>query len=332
MDRKYAGFGIRLIAHMVDVSILLFPISLAAFVLGIVVTSVSGAVSMVIILITILLLDKIVRWIYFSWFSSSYGATLGKMICGIKVEMLDGSKMDFTKSLFRHTLGYLTSAALFGIGYLAIIKDEMKRGWHDKVSDTVVVYRNRGNIPAGLFTFVMLMVLNGYLSYTGVHSALTSPLVRMDLMRIEENIKMAPVPLVGTRWRLTHYADNTGKLMEVEPGNIVTANFDGQTVSGSAGCNSYRANYQSSADSILFLSPAATTRVYCENVQIEGTYLNLLSRVAKYKIEGGLLKLLDSSGSVALGYIIDGPKSSAPAVKGSHINWFDAFRRRGSFP
>lgn len=191
MDKRNAGFGIRLIACLIDGSLVWLPITLAVFLIGTTISTISSLLSGIIILITLMLLQRIIEWLYYAFMTSSYGATLGKMVCGLRVEMVDGSRMDFSKSLFRHTLGYLTSAALFGIGFLAIIKDPENRGWHDKVSDTAVVYRGKdGNIPAGLFALIMLLIVNTYLMYLGVNSVINSSSIRSDWMMYEERMRI----------------------------------------------------------------------------------------------------------------------------------------------
>ncbi len=66
------------------------------------------------------------------------GQTLGKRVTGIKVIMEDGSKITYGKALLRAICEYL-STAIAGLGYLWVAWDKKKQGWHDKISQTLVV-------------------------------------------------------------------------------------------------------------------------------------------------------------------------------------------------
>jgi heat shock protein HslJ len=72
------------------------------------------------------------------------------------------------------------------------------------------------------------------------------------------------------------------------------------SVSGSAGCNSYFAAYTANGTS-LFLGPVGSTKKYCGEpggiMGQEQSFLSLLSRAYRYKIDGGQLELVDSEGN-----------------------------------
>lgn len=68
-----------------------------------------------------------------------YAATPGKMLLGLKVlDEKTGQKIGFSQALTRY-LGYFVSALALGLGYLWIVFDPKKQGWHDKLAKTVVV-------------------------------------------------------------------------------------------------------------------------------------------------------------------------------------------------
>ena len=77
-------------------------------------------------------LYSILLWTYWN------GQTLGKKAMGIKVVKEDGSPVDIVTAIIRY-VGYLVSAFVFGLGYLWVIWDPKKQGWHDKIAKTVVV-------------------------------------------------------------------------------------------------------------------------------------------------------------------------------------------------
>lgn len=87
--------------------------------------------------------------------------------------------------------------------------------------------------------------------------------------------------LVGVRWELAGYNNGTGGFTTPVPGTLVTAVFDDKGfVSGSAGCNTYRASYEL-ADGTISIGPAMTTRMACLDEEImkqELRYLQILER------------------------------------------------------
>ncbi|MCP4167097.1 MAG: RDD family protein [Chloroflexi bacterium] len=67
------------------------------------------------------------------------GQTIGKIFAGVRVVRMNGKRMTFRVS-FRRYLGYLVSFIGFGVGFLWILFDNQRRGWHDKIAHTSVVY------------------------------------------------------------------------------------------------------------------------------------------------------------------------------------------------
>ena len=67
---------------------------------------------------------------------------------------------------------------------------------------------------------------------------------------------------------------------------------------GFAGCNALGGKYEMKGDQ-LKLSQMAATMMYCEGpgMQIERSLYAVVGRVARYRIEGQFLELLDEAGS-----------------------------------
>ena len=83
---------------------------------------------------------SVVSW---SWF----GRTPGKALLGLAVTTADGERPGVLRSLLRF-LGYLMSTIPLGVGFLWILVDDHRRGWHDHLAGTRVVYR-RGTRATG---------------------------------------------------------------------------------------------------------------------------------------------------------------------------------------
>ena len=116
----------------------------------------------------------------------------------------------------------------------------------------------------------------------------------------------AGILLTQNTWTLKSYVDQGGILVPVITGSPVTARFstDGK-VSGSAGCNQYRANY-TMQDLAISVSPPVITGMYCENpvvMQQESAFLDDLSKAVAIRVSETNLNLYDQTGKPVLMFI-----------------------------
>jgi uncharacterized RDD family membrane protein YckC len=78
------------------------------------------------------------RWLYEALMtSSSYQATLGKMIFGMKVTDLYGNRISFARATGRY-FAKILSGMMLGIGFLMVGFTERKQGLHDMIAETLV--------------------------------------------------------------------------------------------------------------------------------------------------------------------------------------------------
>ena len=73
------------------------------------------------------------------WLVSIRGQSLGKMAIGIKIVKTDGSSVGFGGAFIREIIGKLVSTLIFFLGYIWILFDGKRQGWHDKIAGTYVV-------------------------------------------------------------------------------------------------------------------------------------------------------------------------------------------------
>lgn len=66
------------------------------------------------------------------------GATPGKMLFRLKVRMINGEDLDPVAAVIRY-FAYLGSGLLLGVGFFAMLFNEEKRGFHDMISNTIVI-------------------------------------------------------------------------------------------------------------------------------------------------------------------------------------------------
>jgi heat shock protein HslJ len=115
--------------------------------------------------------------------------------------------------------------------------------------------------------------------------------------------KLQPLSLTGTEWRLTSYNNGKQGLASPLAGTrpTLTMSEDGM-VQGDGGCNRFRGGYTLNRDWLAF-GPIAGTRKMCAKpdgiMEQEAAYLRALGTVAKYRIEGGELTLLNGDGKPA---------------------------------
>jgi heat shock protein HslJ len=103
--------------------------------------------------------------------------------------------------------------------------------------------------------------------------------------------------LVGTTWRLNRLPGHDAPVdsparrptLEFSPAGLVT---------GSTGCNRVSGQYSSARDEIS-LPALVTTRMAClGGADVEGPFLAALGRVARFRLIGDWLELLDSTGAL----------------------------------
>ena len=87
--------------------------------------------------------DRIIPWVvafgYFVVLTVAFGATLGKMAFGMKVVGADGAKVGIGAVLMREIVGKIVSFVVVLIGFVWILVDDNRQGWHDKIGKTFVV-------------------------------------------------------------------------------------------------------------------------------------------------------------------------------------------------
>jgi uncharacterized RDD family membrane protein YckC len=82
----------------------------------------------------------LVQVAYEGFFVAKFAATPGKMACGLKVVMADGSRVSAGRAVGR-AFAQILSRIICGIGYLIVAFDAEKRALHDHICNTRVVYK-----------------------------------------------------------------------------------------------------------------------------------------------------------------------------------------------
>ena len=111
-----------------------------------------------------------------------------------------------------------------------------------------------------------------------------------------------PAALEGESWILTQMLTAGGQTEIVQTG--VSAQFDGTTISGNAGCNSYNASYEANGSEISFGPIAATKKICPEDEQsTEDRYLQLLAEIGSFEVSGRSMSMNDTDGTPVLQFM-----------------------------
>lgn len=77
--------------------------------------------------------------IYSVLFVKLKNATPGKRFFGLEVRMEDGSSISWLRAILRETVGKILSVVVFMLGFIWILFDKRRQGWHDKLAKTIVI-------------------------------------------------------------------------------------------------------------------------------------------------------------------------------------------------
>jgi uncharacterized RDD family membrane protein YckC len=152
----YAGFVTRLAAFILDWLIVFLAVTvitaIVSFLLGFFnVTELLGTPDQVRLVVggSAGGFGLIAYVLYNAAFWVLAGQTLGMRFLGLRVLRTDGRRLGWFRALVRE-FGYLISAILF-LGFLWILVDNRRQGWHDKLAGTLVVYAwpTPGAVPTG---------------------------------------------------------------------------------------------------------------------------------------------------------------------------------------
>lgn len=138
----YAGFFVRLFAALIDGCIVFALLSIVRLPMWISTLSFEGNPFSKKILYHFSIWDIVIYLLgatYYVLMIYYEGATFGKKLLKLKV-IGEEDKLSFMTVLYRETVGKYLSTAIMCIGFLLIGIDSQKRGLHDILCDTRVVY------------------------------------------------------------------------------------------------------------------------------------------------------------------------------------------------
>lgn len=172
---EYAGFYIRMVAMVIDSAAIMLPLSvvfaglyaiwwggpnLGEKEMALIMSAQGNPVRTEEVIAQLIAAGHLRRWVMenlifmlasgglvvAAWYYLS--ATPGKMLLGIKLVDADtGHSPSLRQNIIRY-LGYFVSILPCMFGFVVVAWDKHKQGWHDKMANTVVVYKR--SLPAAL--------------------------------------------------------------------------------------------------------------------------------------------------------------------------------------
>jgi uncharacterized RDD family membrane protein YckC len=136
---RYAGFASRLLAYVIDrliiLGLLLILSPVATFLMDALPTP---QLTRSVIVGLLALLPAVTGAIYSMGFWLLAGQTPGKRVMGVRIIRTDGRRLKLG-NVVRRWVGYWVST-WFLLGFLWILVDKRRMGWHDHIAGTLVVY------------------------------------------------------------------------------------------------------------------------------------------------------------------------------------------------
>ncbi|HEX6128507.1 MAG TPA: RDD family protein [Candidatus Limnocylindria bacterium] len=142
---EFADFGPRLVAYIVD-GLLVGAVVVVAYLGWALISLVTGGIANdrigvgSAIWLAVLTIGVVAIGLgYFPYFWARDGATPGMKMMGLRVVRdLDGGPISTGQAILR-LVGYWVSGLVFYLGYIWILIDKRRRGWHDLMAGTVVI-------------------------------------------------------------------------------------------------------------------------------------------------------------------------------------------------
>ena len=149
-NQVYAGFFVLLAAYIIDW--LVVGIALLAVKVPIWISSLANPNNLLVrdFIFKYSIVDIVIYVLTATYFilpTYYAGRTLGKRLLQLKVISVEDRPMTFFEVVYRETVGKFLSGILLGVGYLMIVIDRQKRGIHDLLADTKVIYYHEKKEP-----------------------------------------------------------------------------------------------------------------------------------------------------------------------------------------
>ena len=141
LQDRTAGFVTRMFAYLMDLVLIAGIVAIGGWVSVLVDSALEsmGLDPRIDMAVIFLWSIPFIIGAYYVMFWSLTGRTVGKWFMGLKIVDKHGNTPSIGRSILRF-IGYGISALAFWMGYAWVIIDDQRRGWHDHIAKTWVVY------------------------------------------------------------------------------------------------------------------------------------------------------------------------------------------------
>lgn len=143
----YAGFWVRFAAYAIDSAVVFAGLLIVRVIFAGISLAGGGAITGTDILFHYSLKDMVLyglKVLYFITFTYLTGTTLGKKAMNLRVVSKNPEeKLTLLNVVYRETVGRFLCSLPVNIGYIVVGIDSEKRGFHDMLCDTRVVYQKK---------------------------------------------------------------------------------------------------------------------------------------------------------------------------------------------
>ena len=141
LQDRTAGFVTRMFAYLMDLVLIAGIVAIGGWVSVLVDSALEsmGLNPRIDMAVIFLWSIPFIIGAYYVMFWSLTGRTVGKWFMGLKIVDKHGNTPSIGRSILRF-IGYGISALAFWMGYAWVIIDDQRRGWHDHIAKTFVVY------------------------------------------------------------------------------------------------------------------------------------------------------------------------------------------------
>ena len=203
---KPAGFWIRAIAVFFDGIILAVGGVLIGGILGFLMSVSAGDVSGSTPFFNIL--GFVIGAVYYICMHGKYGQTLGKMLIGIKVIKINDEHLSYGTALLRY-IGRTVNALTLFIGYIVVVFNRKKRGLHDFIAGTKVIYVKKSPVWAIVLGILFLAIV----PLAGILAAIAVPKLASLSHRANEAACKGQLGAVRSALAI-HYGETEGSWPE----------------------------------------------------------------------------------------------------------------------
>lgn len=148
---EYAGFVTRLVAFVIDIAIVIAVVAVISATSGLVNQFLNLRSAGLWILRAITVATNLTFTVgYYIILWTLVGMTPGKRIMGLIIVTEDGGRVTIGQAIRRYMGYYLSS--IFLLGYLWVLIDPRRQGFHDKLAGTVVIYDWPDSVLASIHT------------------------------------------------------------------------------------------------------------------------------------------------------------------------------------